>query len=177
VGPILSEWQTFATIAGGASAALTGLLFVAVSINTDRIAPRRDLRSIAGATLAILLVPLFIAIVTVIPGQPRWLLATEIGVVGVFLAIAMVALRVDDSLAPSRLSRVLSIVTPSKTTPALVVIGAITYGAGAGGGLYWLIPAVLAAFLGGVFNAWVLLIRLPVERPDSGQSPGSPGET
>jgi hypothetical protein len=81
----------------------------------------------------------------------------------------MVVLRVGDSLAPSRLSRVLSIVTPSKTTPALVIIGAITYGAGAGGGLYWLVPAVLAAFLGGVFNAWALLIRLPVERPGSAQ--------
>jgi hypothetical protein len=114
----------------------------------------------------------------------------------------VLVLRVDDSLAPSRLSRVLSIVTLSKITPTLVIIGGITYGAGAGDGLYWLVPAVLTAFFGGVFNAWALLIRLPVERPGSarqrlgsaqepgsgqrpesgqrpasGQSPGSPGET
>jgi hypothetical protein len=34
----LEKWSTFAVIAGGAAAALTGLLFVAVSIRIDVIA-------------------------------------------------------------------------------------------------------------------------------------------
>jgi len=31
----------------------------------------------------------------------------------------------------------------------------------AGGGLYWLIPAVLAGLVGGVINAWLFLLRVP----------------
>jgi hypothetical protein len=38
-------WQEFAVIAGEASAALTGLLFVAVSRSIDRTVGRRNLRS------------------------------------------------------------------------------------------------------------------------------------
>ena len=53
--------------------------------------------------------------------------------------------------------------------PALAVVaGAILVGiAGvsvvvrAGGGLYWLIPAVAATLIGGVVNAWIFLVRLP----------------
>jgi modulator of FtsH protease len=39
--------------------------------------------------------------------------------------------------------------------------------AGRGGGYYWLVPAVIAAFVGGVLNAWLLLVRLgnQEERP------------
>jgi hypothetical protein len=29
-----------------------------------------------------------------------------------------------------------------------------------GGGLYWLIPAVVASVLGGVVNAWLFLVRV-----------------
>jgi hypothetical protein len=30
-----------------------------------------------------------------------------------------------------------------------------------GGGLYWLIPAMLAGLVGGVINAWLFLLRVP----------------
>jgi hypothetical protein len=30
----------------------------------------------------------------------------------------------------------------------------------AGGGLYWLIPAVMASLLGGVVNAWLFLVKV-----------------
>jgi hypothetical protein len=30
-----------------------------------------------------------------------------------------------------------------------------------GGGLYWLVPAIILALVGGILNAWVLLVRLP----------------
>ena len=48
-------WSDFATIAGSASGALTGLLFVAVSINRDRVTAHPALRSQAGQTLVLFL--------------------------------------------------------------------------------------------------------------------------
>jgi hypothetical protein len=32
-----------------------------------------------------------------------------------------------------------------------------------GGGLFWLVPALLLALVGGMLNAWLLLVRLPAE--------------
>jgi hypothetical protein len=31
---------------------------------------------------------------------------------------------------------------------------------GAGGGLYWLLPAVVVGFVGGALNSWVLLVEM-----------------
>lgn len=58
----MEKWSTFAVIAGGAAAALTGLLFVAVSIRIDVIAKSQELRNRAAQTLALFLTVLFIAI-------------------------------------------------------------------------------------------------------------------
>jgi hypothetical protein len=43
----------------------------------------------------------------------------------------------------------------------LVGVTGVTVIARAGGGLYWLIPAVAASLVGGVINAWLFLVRIP----------------
>ena len=45
-------------------------------------------------------------------------------------------------------------------TAVLVGVAGLTYVVKAGGGLYWLIPAVVASLLGGVVNAWLFLVRV-----------------
>lgn len=47
------EWANFAVITGGAAGALTGLLFVAVSLNSQRISRHAGLRAQAGQTLVL----------------------------------------------------------------------------------------------------------------------------
>ena len=44
----IDQWVNFAVLVGGASAALTGLLFVAVSLNLERIAASPLLREAAA---------------------------------------------------------------------------------------------------------------------------------
>ena len=58
----MESWEEFAVVTGGAAAALTGLLFVAVSIRIEVIAASTDLRSRAAQTLT-----LFLAITLVAP--------------------------------------------------------------------------------------------------------------
>jgi hypothetical protein len=45
-----------------------------------------------------------------------------------------------------------------------VLVGAVglTFLLKAGGGLYWMIPAVVTGLVGGVINAWLFLVRVPV---------------
>jgi len=50
--------------------------------------------------------------------------------------------------------------SPNTTTALLVAVAGLTFLIKAGGGLYWLIPAVLASLVGGVVNAWLFLVRV-----------------
>lgn len=74
----IQSWVSFGQLAGGASAALIGLLFVAVSLNRDRIAHTPMLHASAVQTLVIFMLPLTSSIVLLTPGQPRWVLGTEL---------------------------------------------------------------------------------------------------
>ena len=51
--------------------------------------------------------------------------------------------------------------SPNTVTAVLTGIAGLTMLLRAGGGLYWLIPAVLAGLVGGVINAWLFLLRVP----------------
>jgi hypothetical protein len=42
----------------------------------------------------------------------------------------------------------------------LIAVAGVTLAAKAGGGLYWLAPAILAAYVGALTDAWILLIEI-----------------
>ena len=75
-------WNDFATMIGGASGALTGLLFVSVSLNANRIAGHAGLRASAAQTLVLFLTPLTIAAALLTPRQPDWVLGAELIAIG-----------------------------------------------------------------------------------------------
>ena len=155
-------WSDFATIAGSASGALTGLLFVAVSLNRERITGHPALRSQAGQTLVLFLVPLITSIVLVIPGTPQWVLGLELVAVSVVSGIAMGVIshgRHPEGEGPEdRLARLLDSVAPSLVTMPLVLVAGCIELAGVDG-LYWLAPAIILALVNGVVNAWLFLTR------------------
>jgi modulator of FtsH protease len=158
------DWVNFGLTAGGASAALAGLLFVAVSVNLTRITPHRALRARAAETLALLLTPLLISLVLTIPAQRPWHVGLEVvATAGLVGGLWFILGRRDEDSGSSPealLARQIHRFSPTLTTTLLLLIGGGSLIAGGGGGYYWLVPAVLTSFLGGVTNAWLLLIRI-----------------
>src|SRR5918997_3619186 len=78
-----SEWTDFFVAGAGASAALAGLVFVAVSINIDRILRLPGVPDRALATVLLLLGVVLVSMVALIPGQSRTALGAELLVVGI----------------------------------------------------------------------------------------------
>jgi hypothetical protein len=74
----MGAWGTFAVITGGAAAALTGLLFVAVSIRIEVIAASAELRNRAAQTLGLFVTVLLAASLLAIPGQSSRALGGEL---------------------------------------------------------------------------------------------------
>lgn len=59
-----------------------------------------------------------------------------------------------------RLAGYLQQYSPNLVTTLLVAVAAVTLMLKAGGGLYWLIPAMTASLVGGVTSAWLFLVKL-----------------
>ena len=156
-----SEWTDFFVAGAGASAALAGLVFVAVSINVDRILRLQGLPDRALATVLLLLSVVLVSLTGLIPGQSRTALAGELLGVGLAFSVVTLALTLR-STAGRRGHRVntvfLWLLVGLGTVP--VVLGAVSLFAEAGGGLYWVAAGIVLATTGAVANAWVLLVEI-----------------
>ena len=164
------DWQDFAEVIGGASGALTGLLFVAVSVNASRIAEHQGLRASAAQTLVLFITPLMVAAALLAPGQPDWVLGRR-----------KQALDDDERLLVEIFNRR----TPNIVVMLLFVAAGTVLACGSDAGLYLLLPAALVAFVSGVVNAWFFLLpppREPTPMPEAGsaretKTPREPKET
>jgi hypothetical protein len=162
----IAAWEGFGVALTGAAAVLAGLVFVAVSINIDRILPVRGLPGRAGESVILFLTALIADAFVLVPNQPVTALGVELLTLGV-LALVLLLLNVIPALrGPTNqpkswhATRVVGIIA------ATVPIGL----AGASllhwlvGGLYWLVAGVLAALMVGTANAWVLLVEVVRDR-------------
>jgi hypothetical protein len=152
----LSFGEAVATVAG----ALTGLLFVAVSVKSNALAASLSLRARAAQTLVLFLISVLIAILLVAP-QPSAALGWELLSVAAVSGLALIILgRRAGHSSDQRVARYIERFSPNTATAVFVGVAGLTFLVKAGGGLYWLIPAVVASLLGGVINAWLFLVRV-----------------
>jgi modulator of FtsH protease len=88
------QWHDMFVAMAGAAAALTGLIFVAVSINLERVLKFPALPPRAVETLSILVGLLVLSVFVLIPGQSLTALGAEILVLGVILGTALLVKRI-----------------------------------------------------------------------------------
>jgi hypothetical protein len=158
----VETWDTFATIAGGAAAALTGLLFVAVSIRADYIARSQELRNRAAQTLILFGTVLVIGVLMAIPGQGYRTLGAELLALAVTTGAGLYVLdrRAKAGRSNQAIAQVLEAVTPNAVTSVLLLAAGIILVLGVSAGLYVLVAPVLAALVGGVVSAWLFLTKI-----------------
>lgn len=154
-----SEWTDFFVAAAGASAALAGLVFVAVSINIDRILKMQGVPERALETVLTLLGVVLVSLVMLMPGVG----IETLGVLLLLLSLTLIAVAFQingSTRAPAdgepHASR--HLLRAMATVPVLA--GALSLLTETGGGLYWIGAAVLLGTLAAVINAWVLLVEI-----------------
>lgn len=146
---------------GGASGALTGLLFVAVSLNASRIAGHQGLRASAAQTLVLFIAPLVMAAALLAPGQPDWALGAELIVIGLVTSWILLGVRrVKGTLTDDdkQLVAIFNRRGPNVMVMLLFVASGVTLACGQPAGLYLLLPAAVVAQVSGVLNAWYFLL-------------------
>jgi len=160
VGYATAMWLGFGEALAAVAGALTGLLFVALSVKGNVLAASRTLSSRAAQTLVLFMTSVLMAILLVAP-QPPAALGWELLVVAVVSGTALLVLdrRAGHATGPGA-ARFIERFSPNTITAVLVGVAGVTFLLKAGGGLYWLIPAAMASLLGGVVNAWIFLVKV-----------------
>jgi hypothetical protein len=126
-------------VAAGVAATLTGLIFVAVSINLARILEFRGLPERAAETIVQLLGALIISLIALVPGQSALVLGVELAVAGAILWILQTRLQLR-SLKDNDRRPIIAI--------ALAQLAAVPF----------VLAGITLAI--GVANAWVLLVEI-----------------
>ena len=157
-----AAWEPFFSAIIAAAAALTGLLFVAVSINLDRILKGgKFLPARAAETLATLLLVVASSALTLVPQNIRL-----VGVEILVIVVPMLVITIRSQLSHRRRNRddpvlwTISRVTSTALATVPCTLAGLSLAAHWGGGLYWLVPAALLGILGAVYSAWVLLVEI-----------------
>jgi hypothetical protein len=155
------DWQDFAEMIGSASGALTGLLFVAVSLNVSRIAGHQGLRASAAQTLVLFIAPLVMAATLLAPDQPDWVLGAELMVIGLVTSWILLGMgRAKQGLTDDdkQLIAIFNRRGPNVMVMLLFVASGVILACGQAAGLYLLLPAAMVALISGVLNAWLFLL-------------------
>jgi hypothetical protein len=155
-------WEELFLAEVGASAALAGLLFVAISINLDRILKGPGLPGLAGEAIVLLVAVLVVSTLILVPGQSPTALGAELTVAGLLAWLLLVVIHVRavrGRVGPTRAALGGRIVMAQAAVLPLLV-AAVSLLLRAGGGLYWLVPTVVFCLVVAVKDGWVLLIEI-----------------
>jgi hypothetical protein len=163
----MNEWHDFFLAQAGAAGVLTGLVFVGVSINLEKIVsnPSFGLAGRAAEALILLVAVLMASVLVLVPGQGPGVLGAEVLVVGLaawgwIVAIQLPRLRDWGTMrADLRGPFVLRVVLGQVATLPLVIAGVAVLSVGQGG-LYWLMAGTVFSILAALFEAWVLLVEI-----------------
>lgn len=156
-----SAWTDLFVATAGASAALVGLVFVAVSINIERILSYPGLTERALETVLLLMGIVVASIAGLIPGQSSLALGLELLVVGALVGGWVSSLTTTHGQgAPHPRAWLTTRWTVRVLGTVPIALAGISLILESGGGLYWLAAGIVFAVVGAIANAWVLLVEI-----------------
>jgi hypothetical protein len=153
----LESWQLFYATVGAATAALTGLLFVSLSLNRERLKGKKSeiTRNTARRTFGDFLYVLMISFVFIVPHQIPFSLAIALLVLGFSRGIGFLREAMGNAGKSNLLKEILLPLTASlglMLVAVFVLLGQMN-------ALYGLVIAIAALLVAACWNAWLLLME------------------
>ena len=156
----IEGWHDFFVAEAGASAALAGLVFVAVSINIANIVHEPRLATRAGITVTLLLNILLISTVALISRIEPRILGALVLVIGGALWVFVVVTAARQGPDRERMRQWVFHAAMLQVALLPLLIGGIILASGGDTGLFWVAAGFVLSFCVAVLNAWVLLIEI-----------------
>jgi len=156
----LARWSDFFVAETGAAAALTGLVIVAVSINIGTVLKFPHLPGRAAESISLLAGIVILSTLAMVPDQPAQAAGAEIAAVGAVMWAMTSATQWRIFWRGYVYPRRWISIAIGQGASLPVVVAGISLMAGAGGGLYWIVPGIVFSVVGGIVNTWVLLIEI-----------------
>jgi hypothetical protein len=159
---VITDWNPFFTAQAGAFAALTGLVFVALSINLKEILGSPGLPGRAGEAVIVLVEPVLIGLLGLLPHQSVRTLGSELLVIAIvgWAAVTTIMVIGRDALRQRSGIEIASRLVEVQTATLLVVVAAALLVTGNASGLYWQVAGTGFCLVAGMTDAWVLLIEI-----------------
>jgi modulator of FtsH protease len=154
----MENWANFFIATATVSAALSGLIYVGISINLHKVlqivgAPER-----AWNALTLLLAMMLFSLLMLVPGEAHLDLGWEILGVGI-LACALIAVPGFSANARKSHKNYASVLVDLVATILYVVAGGLII-AGQMNGVYLLVPAFALSLWKALWDAWILMIEI-----------------
>ena len=158
----MNDWSNFFVANAGASAALTGLIFVGVSINLTKILSMTLMPERAVISLILLFSILIRSVLLLVPGKTLHAIGIEILVTG-FITWSIVTL-LDFVIIRKKEKKwkrlyVLNLFFNQVALFPYFICGIVILNHGVDG-LYWIVIAFIFSYIKAVIDAWVLLVEI-----------------
>ena len=158
----IKEWHDFFVATVSAAATLTGLIFVGVSINIQRILSFVHLPNRAFLSLILLLNVLIVSLLMLIPRQSYLAVGTEVLLIAI--CVYFVVIRMDIGIYRhthiNYKKQYALIMVYNQVALLPYIAGGVAIFISGEVGIYWLIAGMICSFIKAVIDAWVLLVEI-----------------
>ncbi|MDR3711404.1 MAG: hypothetical protein P4L51_01210 [Puia sp.] len=158
----MGQWANYFLSTAGGAAALTGLIFVSVSLNLKRILSINHLPARALGSLVLLANILIVSSLCLIPGQSLAVLGIEVSLFGVTIWIVLTRMDIvmyKTTIQEYKIHYIRNLVYSQLAAVPYLVAGGCLLGKSAAG-FYWLVAGITFSFIKSLTDAWVLLVEI-----------------
>jgi hypothetical protein len=158
----MNGWESYLIAEVGASAALTGLIFVSVSINLKRILSFPKLPNRALGALLMFTTVLIVSSLLLVPGQSLTAGGIEMAAIGLAVWITITLLDASYWRNTKRKYRrtIIPLAIVNQLSLLSYIVGGVLLFFGNSSGMFLTIPAFLLSIVKGLVDSWVLLVEI-----------------